>query len=127
MTRLLLDQGLPRSAVKLLSSAGWDVVHVGEIGLSRAEDQKILDHARKDDRICVTLDADFHAILAIEEATSPSVVRIRKEGLTAKAIYDLLVSLWPRIEKSLTHGALVTVTEQSVRVRRLPISQKKSP
>ena len=126
MTRLLLDQGLPRSAVKLLSAAGWDVAHVGDIGLNRAEDSRILDHAREQKRTCVTLDADFHALLATTEATSPSVVRIRREGLRGKAICDLLLKIWPRIESAVNEGALVTITEQSVRVRALPIATKKT-
>lgn len=126
MTRLLLDQGLPRSAAKLLSAAGWDVVHVGDIGLNRAEDSRILDHAREHKRTCVTLDADFHALLATSEVTSPSVVRIRREGLRGKAICDLLLKLWPRIESAVNEGALVTITERSVRVRVLPISLKKT-
>jgi hypothetical protein len=40
--RLLLDQGLPRSTAGLLSQGGWDVVHVSEIGMSRADDREIL-------------------------------------------------------------------------------------
>ena len=126
MTRLLLDQGLPRSAGKLLSAAGWDVAHVGEIGLSRADDARILEHAREQNRICVTQDADFHALLATSEAKSPSVVRIRREGLNGKAICDLLLKVWPRIESAVNEGALVTITDKSVRVRVLPIPAKKS-
>ena len=41
--KLLLDQGLPRSAAGLLRNAGFDAVHTGEIGLARAEDAVILD------------------------------------------------------------------------------------
>jgi len=93
LTRVLLDQGLPRSAAKLLSAAGWDVAHVGDLGLSRAEDSRILERARQEERTCVTLDADFHALLATSEAKSPSVVRIRREGLNGKAICDLLLML----------------------------------
>nr|WP_258003931.1 DUF5615 family PIN-like protein [Fischerella thermalis] len=40
--KLLLDQGLPRSAATLLSEAGIDAVHVAEIGLSAADDRDIL-------------------------------------------------------------------------------------
>jgi predicted nuclease of predicted toxin-antitoxin system len=36
--KLLLDQGLPRSAATLLSEAGIDTIHVAEIGLSAADD-----------------------------------------------------------------------------------------
>jgi predicted nuclease of predicted toxin-antitoxin system len=97
LTRVLLDQGLPRSTAKLLSAAGWDAAHVADIGLSRAEDSRILERARQEARTCVTLDADFHALLATSEAKSPSVVRIRREGLNGKAISDLLLKIWPRI------------------------------
>jgi hypothetical protein len=62
---LLLDQGLPRSAAALLTQAGWDVIHVSEIGMSRADDVDILQRARTEARICITLDADFHSLLAI--------------------------------------------------------------
>jgi len=125
LTRVLLDQGLPRSPAKLLSAAGWDAAHVADIGLSRAEDSRILERARQEARTCVTLDADFHALLATSEAKSPSVVRIRREGLNGKAICDLLLKIWPRIDSAVNEGALVTITEGSVRVRALPITTKK--
>lgn len=125
MKRLLLDQGLPRSTGKFLTPAEWDVVHVGEVGLNRATDQRILDYARENDRICVTLDADFHALLATADAAKPSVVRIRKEGLDAKAIAGLLMKIWPRIERSASDGAMITITEKSIRVRGLPVSMRR--
>lgn len=120
MKRLLLDQGLPRSAATLLRQGGWDVVHVSEVGMSRASDADIL-RARAESRACVTLDADFHSLLATGGESGPSAIRIRKEGLDAGALTALLQGIWPRIEDVLDSGALVTVTEQSIRVRRLPI------
>lgn len=123
MRRLLLDQGLPRSAPALLRQSGWDVVHVSEIGMARARDADILQHARTEARVCVTLDADFHSLLATSGEHGPSVVRIRKEGLDATALAALIQGIWPGIEDALDGGALVTVTERSVRVRRLPIAR----
>ena len=73
MKRLLLDQGLPRSTGALLAQAGWDVTHVSEIGMSRADDIDILQRARAEQRVCVTLDADFHALLATSGERGPSV------------------------------------------------------
>jgi predicted nuclease of predicted toxin-antitoxin system len=119
--RLLLDQGLPRSAAALLTQAGWDVIHVSEIGMGRADDADIVQRARAEGRICVTLDADFHSLLAIGGERGPSVIRIRKEGLDAAALAALLQGIWPRIEDALGGGAMVTVTDRAVRVRRLPI------
>jgi predicted nuclease of predicted toxin-antitoxin system len=119
--RLLLDQGLPRSTAALLRRGGWDVIHVSEIGMSRADDTEILRRARADSRVCVTLDADFHSLLATSGERGPSVIRIRKEGLDATALATLLQAIWSRVEDALDNGALVTVTERSIRIRRLPI------
>jgi predicted nuclease of predicted toxin-antitoxin system len=119
--RLLLDQGLPRSTVAVLVQAGWDVTHVSDIGMSGADDVDILQRARAEQRVCVALDADFHAILATSGEPGPSVIRMRKEGLDARALADLLQAIWPGIEAALTAGAMVTVTERAIRVRRLPI------
>jgi predicted nuclease of predicted toxin-antitoxin system len=58
--RLLLDQGLPRSAVLHLKNAGIEAAHVGDRGLATASDSKILDFGRHENRVVVTLDADFH-------------------------------------------------------------------
>ena len=68
MIRALLDQGLPRSAVRLLREAGWDVVHTRDIGLATASDMRILERARAEQRMVVTLDADFHRLLATSGA-----------------------------------------------------------
>lgn len=46
-TRLILDQGMPRNATALLRDAGMVCEHVGELGLSRAEDTAILELAGK--------------------------------------------------------------------------------
>ena len=76
MKRLLLDQGLPRSTGAILMRSGWDVTHVSEIGMSRASDADILERAKTEKRVCITLDADFHALLALGAEAGPSVVRV---------------------------------------------------
>ncbi|MGH8229703.1 MAG: DUF5615 family PIN-like protein [Steroidobacteraceae bacterium] len=63
MIRVLLDQGLPRSAAEVLRCAGWNVLHASECGLSTSTDEAILSFARKEGRSVCTLDADFHALL----------------------------------------------------------------
>lgn len=126
MIRVLLDQGLPRGAAPRLRAEGWDALHVGEISMSRASDTEILDYARRENRVCITLDADFHALLVLRSEQSPSVIRIRIEGLQAVAMAELLLRIWPRIESAIQEGALVTVTQSRVRVRRLPMDSRAS-
>ncbi|MGB2593168.1 MAG: DUF5615 family PIN-like protein [Candidatus Acidiferrum sp.] len=118
---LLLDQGLPRSTVFHLRAVGIESIHVGERGLATASDASILDVARRENLIVVTLDADFHALLALSVAASPSVIRIRIEGLRGEQIANMLVDVLSLCEKDLAIGAVVSVTENGARIRRLPL------
>jgi len=118
---ILLDQGLPGTAAKILKEKGWDVLHTGDIGLSRASDNEILEYARAEKRVIVTLDADFHAILAVANESEPSVVRIRQEGLKGPALADLIENIWPSIIEQLKSGAIVSVTEKSIRIKTIPL------
>jgi len=122
LNRILLDQGLPRTAVNILRETGWDVLHTGDIGLSRASDQEILAYARLEKMVIITLDADFHAILAVQNAKSPSVVRIRYEGIKGQELANLIETIWPKIQIQLESGAMVTVTRKSIRIRKIPIT-----
>ena len=119
--KLLLDQGLPRSASILLSDRGIDTIHVGDIGLSAAEDTEIIEKARGENRILVTLDADFHSILALSYAKSPSVIRIRIERLRAEILTELLLNVINECQKELEQGAAVTVELRRIRIRCLPL------
>ncbi|OIO91340.1 MAG: hypothetical protein AUK03_11315 [Anaerolineae bacterium CG2_30_64_16] len=119
--KLLLDQGLPRTAASLLRQAGIDAVHVGEIGFSSASDAEILDRGREEGCVIVTLDADFHALLALSRAMAPSVIRIRIEGLRAAALTSLLQVVLRLWGEELERGAVATVQEERIRIRRLPL------
>jgi predicted nuclease of predicted toxin-antitoxin system len=85
MKRVLLDQGLPAKVTSILRMTDWDVVHVREIAMSKAQDEDILDFAARDSRVAVTLDRDFPQILALTAAKRPSVVLIRQQRLSAAA------------------------------------------
>jgi predicted nuclease of predicted toxin-antitoxin system len=119
--KLLLDQNLSADAAMILRSRGMDAIHARETGLETAEDGAILDWCRTEERVIITLDADFHALLALAGARTPSVVRIRIEGLRDEALAALIGRVIAHAEADLRHGAVVTVTETSIRVRRLPL------
>ncbi|HLG98280.1 MAG TPA: DUF5615 family PIN-like protein [Bryobacteraceae bacterium] len=59
---LLLDQGVPRDAAGKLRDLGYECLHVGEIGMSTADDPAILAFALGKNAIVVTLDADLHRL-----------------------------------------------------------------
>lgn len=123
MTRVLLDQGLPRGAASLLREAGWDAQHVGDHDMAQAEDSAILEVARRENRIVIKLDADFHALLALAGHDLPSVVRIREEGLKSPEIASLIQRVFTLAGADLAQGALLTVANGKLRIKHLPITK----
>lgn len=119
--KLILDEGLPLSAAALLRESGIDSQHVLELSMGGASDEAILDRARNDGAIIVTLDSDFHQILALTHSESPSVIRIRIENLSAQKTSDLLNYLVQESSVLLNEGALISVTTGRIRIRKLPI------
>jgi predicted nuclease of predicted toxin-antitoxin system len=120
--KLLLDQGLPLSTARLLRETGIDAVHVSEISHSTSVDAAILERGREEERTIITLDADFHALLALSGAASPSVIRIRIEGLKGKTAANLIQTVLVQCKEDLRQGAVVTVEQHRIRVRRLPLT-----
>jgi predicted nuclease of predicted toxin-antitoxin system len=125
--KLLLDQGLARSTEALLRQAGIDAIHVGNIGMATADDIALLEEGRRTGRVVVTLDADFHALMALSQAISPSVIRIRIEKLRAKAMTGLLQKTVQLCAKELEAGAWVSVQMGQTRIRKLPLIRTLSP
>ena len=119
--KLLLDQGLPRSTAALLRDSGQPALHVGELGMSAAEDTTIIEYAQSNACTIVTLDADFHALIAAAGQAGPSVIRLRVEGLRAREAAALICRIVERIGVRIQSGVFVTATMEMIRVRSLPI------
>lgn len=120
--KLVLDEGLPRRAAVLLREQGMDAVHLTEIDGPATPDFAILEAARASGRIVVTLDADFHALLAIHGWSWPSVIRIRRQGLSASDVRDLVVRLIADHEQALLEGVALSVRGHLVGMRKLPLT-----
>jgi predicted nuclease of predicted toxin-antitoxin system len=123
---LLLDMNLSPALAGLLSNSGHDVVHWSEIGDYRAPDVAILEWAREHDRVLVTHDLDFGAMLADTEATGPSVIQIRVQDLLAAETVEALAKAIEVAAPALTRGAIVTIHDDRSRIRILPLRPRHS-
>jgi predicted nuclease of predicted toxin-antitoxin system len=121
----VLDQGVPRDAAGMLRDLGHQCIHVGEVDMSTATDEEILRFAFAKSAVVVTLDADFHAILAVSAAEGPSVIRIRIQGLRAPEIAACVRSVSERFASDLHAGSLVTVKRRKTTCHALPIGRSR--
>jgi predicted nuclease of predicted toxin-antitoxin system len=120
--KLLLDQGLPPLTAELLRRQEIDAIHVSEVGYSRAEDTKIIELAQTDERIIVTLDADYHAAIALTSVPSPSVIWIRVVNLQASEYMDTIIPILNEYKEMLVNGVLITIrSDGKIKTRLLAI------
>jgi predicted nuclease of predicted toxin-antitoxin system len=120
--KFLIDNALSPVLATLLEQAGHDAVHVRVIDLHRSDDAVIFDRAASDDRILVSADADFGALLAARSVQKPSVIQFRGRGSRRpNVLAQILLSNLSQIGDALTSGSVVTFEPSRIRVRALPI------
>lgn len=91
--------------------------------MSRAEDPDIIEWARAQDAVIVTLDADFHAELAVSGVSKPSVIRLRLQGLEGAAVANLVFRILEDHAITLAEGCMITVKRHKITLRRLPVGR----
>lgn len=74
--RFLVDQDVYAATTRLLRALGHDVATASQLGLSRADDEFLLNTAHEGGRIFVTRDRDYGALVFVRQF-SGGVVYLR--------------------------------------------------
>ena len=120
--RLLIDANLSPKIAEGLRRAGFEAVHVADLGLMTATDDQLFDRAVKDGLVVVTADSDFGMLLALRRATSPSVIHMRHVAeFPPDDHLALLVANLPGIEEDLARGAIASLSPYRLALRDLPL------
>lgn len=122
--KLLVDENLSLRVAEQLGRVGHDVVHVTNVDLAGAADPDVLAWAVGHDRIIVTADTDFGALLAIRGDDAPSVVLLRSsDHLSPSEQARLLIMALDHVENELARGGVASVSPSRIRLRQLPIER----
>lgn len=120
--RFLVDNNLSPVLADLLTQAGHDAVHVRTYDMRSAPDTEVMERARHEDRVVLSADTDFGALLAQQRATSPSFILLRvRTGRRTPSIAMLVLANIEPVRDDLDAGAVVVIDDERVRVRRLPL------
>lgn len=119
--RFLVDMPLSVQTAVFLRRLGHEATHLRDEGLQRAKDSDIVEKARQERRIVLTMDLGFGHLLAFAQTRWPSVLLLRLEDERPENIHRRLEELLPRIAEELEAGAIVVISETDLRIHRLPI------
>jgi predicted nuclease of predicted toxin-antitoxin system len=119
--KFLGNMGISPRTILYLESLGHEAKRLLDENLERLPDEKILEKARAEHSIILTSDLDFGDLLALTRAELPSVIIFRLGDMRAENVNRFLMRVLAEHAELPEQGAMVSVTEQRIRVRRLPI------
>ena len=119
--KFLGDMGISPRTIALLRERGYDAIHLVEQKLERMPDPSILEKARQEGRILLTVDLDFTQLLAISGESLPSVILFRLGNVSREVVNTYLLSVLENYATELESGSIISVNEASSRLRRLPL------
>ncbi|MGH7998134.1 MAG: DUF5615 family PIN-like protein [Brasilonema sp.] len=119
--KFLADMGISLRTVAWLRDTGYDVVHLRDQGLQKLPDEEILIKARTEVRILLTVDLDFAQLLAVSGEALPSVILFRLGNENYQGINERLTEVLSQCQQDLETGVIISVTNDTFRVRKLPI------
>jgi predicted nuclease of predicted toxin-antitoxin system len=119
--KFLGDMSISPRTIALLREQGYDAIHLIEENLEKMTDQNILDKARQEERILLTVDLDFAQLLAISGDSLPSVILFRLGNVSREVANRRLLAILNDYATELSNGLIISVTDVSIRLRHLPI------
>jgi predicted nuclease of predicted toxin-antitoxin system len=119
--RLIADVHISPLTVAALKAQGYDIVRSTDLLPATAADAEILELARVQGRVVLTQDLDFSMLVALSNYGLPSLITLRLSSVKPDLVTQKLLDVLPTVETELTEGAAVTINDDSLRIRKLPI------
>lgn len=120
--KILVDMNLSPDWVTVLINHGITAVHWSTVGDPRAEDSIIMKWARAHGYVVFTHDLDFGAVLALTQASGPSVIQVRAQDVSPEHLEATVIDVLDTNESALETGCLIVLDETRSRVRILPLT-----
>ena len=122
--RLIADVHISPLTVTVLRSQGYEIVRSTDLLPATAPDSEILELARVENWIVLTQDLDFSMLVALSGDDQPSLITLRLSSAKPDIVANRLLEVLPALQQELMEGSAVTIDDDSVRVRKLPIRSR---
>lgn len=115
--KLFLDENLSPKLVEQLQAAGYDAVCALGVKLSGKSDDAIRHFCIREQRILVTLDADFGNILRFPPSGTPGIIWLKADVFSHHDISILLSGALAQLRNQELRDMLAVVDRKTIRIR----------
>lgn len=116
--RLLLDQDVYAVTARFLANLGHDIVPAHQAGLSQASDDDLIRAAHEQDRLLVTRDRDFGALVFVRKLHG-GILYLRMLSSTVDAVHRELQRVLTAYSEEELRVAFVVVEPAKHRFRKI--------
>jgi predicted nuclease of predicted toxin-antitoxin system len=117
----LADVHISPKTVESLRRAGYQISRTTDHLSPKAADHEIIAFAESQGAVIITQDLDFSALIAESGKAFPSVISLRLVDASPHHVTQILLRLLPTVEKELKRGSIISVDDETMRIRSLPI------
>ncbi len=119
--RFIADMNVSPKTVHDLQVQGWNIIRLPQVLPINTADADILVWARQENRVIITHDLDFSQLVALSGYRYPSLITLRLSTAEPDWVTQRLLEILPDVEELLDNGGAVTIEDDKMRVRQLPI------
>ncbi len=118
---MIADVHISPLTVAALKRQGYDIGRSTDFLPANAADIEILEFARVENRIVLTQDLDFSMLVALSNYEQPNLITLRLSSAKPDVVTQKLLEVLPNLNQDLIEGSAITIDDNSIRVRKLPI------
>jgi predicted nuclease of predicted toxin-antitoxin system len=118
--RLKIDENLPKEIAELLNARGYDAVTVRDQGWTGSADDDLWQRIQTEGRWLVTADKGFADVRLYPPGTHAGLLLLRANEEGLEEYLRLAAKAVERLPFDELSGAVVVISDRSVRIRRTP-------
>ena len=97
-------------------------MHVRRYGIHKADDEVVFDRATQEERVLISADTDFAAMLTARQVVKPSVILLKRSSpRRPEEQADLILANGEVLADVLDQGSIIVFEEARLRSRTLPL------
>jgi len=117
--RLLADQDIYKVTVDQLQEWGHDVLTVKGLGMQNASDEDLLKKARIENRLLITRDKGFGALVFLNKLLSTGVILLKIAPINIEDVHKEIYRLFKEHNEEELRGFFCVVEPHRHRIRHL--------